>query len=290
MRRAAWFAAIVCVTAASGAQASDYLRVQFLPEKQAALFLQFDEDALRVATTTGGLATAQPIRADEVSPMPGEGGTSLADYRRVTLPARPQGASRATASFRVEHFKPKATAPHAVPENTYVSGSFSISIPGAAGGSWTYVAAASSATLDRERAASPAEAPVLVIGDLSHPVLTIEPQVTGRKVAIAVRLWTGEPAKAIDAESGRAILAPLDTATSIGSVERNGRPARVHLDVVAPPGKTVKSAEGDLSTFGLRGGRAHYSVPVAKKGSYTVRAAMQAPKGPVAAKATFPVR
>jgi hypothetical protein len=248
VRRALWLAALTCVAAAVAvpARAADYVRVRFLPSKEPALYCQFDEDTLRVATTAEGLREADPIKAGHTSSLEGEGQPRLAYYANVALPARPSGATRATASFQVMRFTPRGMAEH-----TQVHGSFSISVAGAGGDAWTYVATAFSATTQEERAASPQTAPALVIGDLSHPVLTIEPQVKGRDVGIAIRLWTGTPRKATEAEGGREVLVPSDTATSVQGLQKNGKPARVHLQVIAASGKTIKSEDGDLGKFGF---------------------------------------
>jgi hypothetical protein len=248
MKRALWLAALTCIAAAAAtpARAADYVRVRFLPSNEPALYCQFDEGTLRVAATAEGLAKAEPVKADHVSPLGPEDGARLLLYSNVALPAPPPGASGAVASFQVVRFTPRGMAEH-----TQVHGSFSISVAGAGRGTWTYVATAFSATTQEERAASPQTAPVLVIGDLSHPVLTIEPQVKGRDVGIAIRLWTGAPRKATEAEGGREVLVPSDTATSVQSLQRNGKPARVHLQVIAASGKTIKSEDGDLGRFGF---------------------------------------
>jgi hypothetical protein len=288
VRRAFRFAALTYIAAAAAAptRAADYVRVQFLPSKEPALFLQFDGDTLRIATAPEGLATAEPVKADYATPARPEGRLRVVYFSNVALPLRSPGANGTTASFRVISFPLDERVPKA--RLHLISGSFPISITSRGGVAWTYVPLAYVEAPQDAAAASLQNAPVMVIGDLSHPALMIVPHARGPVVSIYMKLWTAAPGRA-KGSGGREVSVPAGAANEVESLRKDGKPARAHLDVIAPSGKTIRSEDGDLGAFGIGPRGPNYAVRVAEKGSYIVRASVQTPNGPLAAETKFVV-
>jgi hypothetical protein len=249
MTTGCWLAAFVLAAAASISTAmAERVEVRFLPSEEPAFYLQFDKDEMRVAVTPEGLAEAAPVKAvGDPQPLEDEGkllGTSYS-FPPAALPVTLPGVVSATGSFAINRLN--AAGEQAGMRDVWplASGDVSLILRDAGGAAWSYSVGADFPESHGGERPSPTDLPALrVLYDLAGLTPKVEAQVKGDEVRIGVRMW------GLDRDD-RALGRRFGFIPVVHDLQREGKPAPVHLEVTDAAGEVAIAKDGDLHVFGF---------------------------------------
>jgi len=206
-------------------------RVQFLPGKQPALYLQLHTTGeLRIAGSAAGLATTKPLKATDNTKMDRGGGefTQQMGFAETPLPVSLAGVEgvKIIVGFYGNRHRRKRGSP--MVDEATLAVRFGVAMRDRANTKWMYMF---SVETPLKANLPPDSSPVIKVPDLQNLKLTIGTDLEGRKAGIGLELRAGS--------------------VVVDQVLVGTKNATCALEVLDADGEVLHSAKGDLERFGF---------------------------------------
>jgi len=215
---------IFVLTAAYASADASTGYVKIILNKEKTLYVQFQDDELKMATSVADLKDAKIINAAESSKL---GGTTQQDeYSQIALPLTAKELPSGIQKIAVKITHIYDTGDEALGLFDYAGIEFIFSKKGPAGVLWEY-----SVETGTEVKSSAAKALNAELPDISQPKIVLEVQPKeSRQVGVAIQIRSKK--------------------FTISAIKQAGKDATAYLKVLDKDGKTVNAANGPLSKFG----------------------------------------
>jgi hypothetical protein len=224
--------ALLALSLPASAAPAEYAAIRFLPNQEPAVYLQCQDDTIRIASSIAGLENAKPIKAPRSRRFQFDAGPNEMvrghSFAETDLPVAIEGVSRVSVSLHVQRTYRLRRTGSEPGRTTVVSGQFRLSRQDRSGAVWTYGFFANG----REPAtADPAQAPMMDVPDLDKLALKVETKVEGKKVRIGLRVMAGE--------------------SWVSEITKGSANAPAQIQVANQAGKAILSEKGDVKKFGF---------------------------------------
>lgn len=211
-----------------------YGRVDFGAGDKSPVWLSFQNNRLRIATSQKGLETATPVRA-KTGELNGEGGGSVwqnYQFPEVDLPVKLPGLTGAKGTFTYMRSRLLGKATTRASVGTYMGGEISLLSREADGTTWGYT----TQVYNNDRSSGG--------DDPKHPAVLRVPRVDPKALTFTITVK-------MEGRKARIGMQPMSGKQNLENITRNGKATSVTLEVTDKDGKVIVSEKGDPKKFGF---------------------------------------